>query len=313
MDANELASSIARTERLHTVNYVLAVSLVLLFYDYFLTLPSEIELIWKAKFNIVKVLFLLSRYPTFIDVPVAVYMSVMPDIPRDQCIPLNNISSWLTVLGIGIAEAIILLRTYAIWGRSRKVLFGLSALLAAFYIPSLAITAIFLRPIKAGSPPFPWLTGCFLVGGSPIIFFNFVFLILFETVIVVMTSYKGYKTFLGSRDPLIATLYRDGILFFIFLFLISLTNVLILSLGPNEYQNLITTFQRVMHSLLSCRVLLHVREVNRIQTEGTPLREIRVHSPRTSHSVVHRVGSPIQSSSQPLMIVVDREETTFVA
>jgi hypothetical protein len=90
--------------------------------------------------------------------------------------------------------------------------------------------------LKATAPPFPAIYGCNLSGGSPIVFFDFVLLMLLETgqlrslpesyfssmtrtkVIVVMTTYRVYRKFRHSTDPTIVTLYRDGIFFFICLF-----------------------------------------------------------------------------------------------
>lgn len=38
----------------------------------------KVELIWKAKLGVGKILFLLARYPTFVDVPLVLYCACNP-------------------------------------------------------------------------------------------------------------------------------------------------------------------------------------------------------------------------------------------
>ncbi|KAG8742328.1 hypothetical protein FRC12_015394 [Ceratobasidium sp. 428] len=50
--------------------YLSAAGYVLLLYDYLLTLPDEVRLIWPTSWSLVKVLFLINRYtvPVFLTV-----------------------------------------------------------------------------------------------------------------------------------------------------------------------------------------------------------------------------------------------------
>ena len=42
-------------------------SITLLIYDYILTLPMEVSLIWRAKWTVMKVLYVIQRYLPFED------------------------------------------------------------------------------------------------------------------------------------------------------------------------------------------------------------------------------------------------------
>lgn len=77
---------------------------------------------------------------------------------------------------------------------------------------------------------------------------------------------------------MVAVLYRDGILFFIFMASASLSNALVMALAPvcwmtlptnsncaypvyqAEFIDLLDTFLRISHSLLTCRILLNLRQ-----------------------------------------------------
>ena len=51
----------------------LPLSIAAQFYDYFVTFQREVELVWPSKWNSMKVLFIVSRYSPFLDVPLDVY------------------------------------------------------------------------------------------------------------------------------------------------------------------------------------------------------------------------------------------------
>lgn len=43
------------------------------FFDYFVTLQREVEFVWPSERNFMKILFFISRYSPFLDVPLDVY------------------------------------------------------------------------------------------------------------------------------------------------------------------------------------------------------------------------------------------------
>ncbi|RDB18309.1 hypothetical protein Hypma_000490 [Hypsizygus marmoreus] len=256
-------SLVASATLLQHVKYTNVASFALLLFDYFETLEMEVELIWKSRWGLGKVLFLLARYPTFVDVPLVLYYAMAPNISHEACKRIYDAASWATAFGIGVAEAILILRTYALWGNNRKLLIFLLVLYVAIYIPVIVILVFFLRSLKYGAPPLPTVPGCYPTEGSIILFADFALLMANETIVMILTLYVGVKRFRHSRSRLVITLYRDGIYYFVYLFLISAGNIIVLVAGPPEYVDLLNTFQRVMHSLLSTRILLHVRETAR--------------------------------------------------
>lgn len=220
----------------------------------------EVEFIWTSEWNVGKVLFLLARYTAFVDVPLVLYYALAPNVSHRTCHQVYAVSSYSTALGIAFSEAIMIIRTYALWGNNRKILIFLLTFLGLIAAPVLVILTFFLRSLKYGEPPLPTVTGCYPTEGSIILFADFVLLISLETVIMALTLWIGVKRFRHSHNRLVYTLYRDGIFFFVYLFLISAGNIIVLVAGPPEYVDLLNTFQRVMHSVLSTRVMLHVRD-----------------------------------------------------
>ncbi|EJD35189.1 hypothetical protein AURDEDRAFT_175767 [Auricularia subglabra TFB-10046 SS5] len=128
-------------------------------------------------------------------------------------------------------------------------------LTALFVVPYVRNT-IFVR----ASQLVPSLKGCVIAQSPRRIAFGWMTLTLFELVIVILTLIKGIEQFrLGHASNLITSLYRDGILYFIYLFALSLGNMLSIFIAPSEYVVLFGVAQRAFNAILSCRIIMHLQ------------------------------------------------------
>uniref|UniRef100_A0A8H8CFU3 DUF6533 domain-containing protein n=1 Tax=Psilocybe cubensis TaxID=181762 RepID=A0A8H8CFU3_PSICU len=123
------------------------------------------------------------------------------------------------------------------------------------FIPAIVVTRI---EVASFVYVFSELPGCHLASASEIIIVAYIFLGLSETVMAVLTAIKAYRHFQNSRSGWITKLYREGLLFYLYLVSISLANVLVPILAPRIFGSWLATPQRVMHSVLCNRVLLHI-------------------------------------------------------
>ncbi|KAF8055182.1 hypothetical protein FPV67DRAFT_1680733 [Lyophyllum atratum] len=272
-------SLVVSASRLQTVKYINVASGAVLVFDYFQTFAMEVEFFWTPEWNIGKVLYLFARYTAFFDVPLVIYYALASNVSHKTCYQVYAVSAYSTLIGIAFSEAIMILRTYGLWANNRKILIFLLTFLAFIVIPALIILSIFLKSLKYGAPPLPTVTGCYPTAGSIVLFVDFVLIILLECTIMSLTVWIGVKHFRHSRNRLVYTLYRDGIFFFVYLFLISAGNIVVLVAGPPEYVDLLNTFQRVMHSILSTRIMLHVRDTARSDT----LSQVQTRDPRSTY------------------------------
>jgi len=136
-------------------------------------------------------------------------------------------------------------------------------------------------------PPSQDVPGCYLIKQKTI-FPVFVFIMVFETLILALTLIKGIQHFRGTKSTLVSVLYRDGIrnyiyartttlvsvlyrdgiMNYIYLCVLSIVNVSVLLTVPHGYTTLLTAFQRAIHSILSARILLHLREAAVIRSKN---------------------------------------------
>ncbi|KAJ7733411.1 hypothetical protein DFH07DRAFT_780632 [Mycena maculata] len=251
-DSESMMARVSSALLLQQVKYMDVASMTILLFDYFLSLNLEVSLIWGSKWSFTKILYMCSRYSPFIDVPVVLAYELTVNINNKMYPRLTNTLGG-TFFGIATAEAILVLRTYALMGCSARAL----TILVVQYVS-----------LEFGLPPLSVIVGCHLVDGSIILVVAFICALFNETVLMICTLWVGVKRFRHSHNPLIKTLYRDGISYFVLLFLISAGNLAVLIWGPIELVDLFNTFLRVMHSVLSTRIVLHVREVNQRELQN---------------------------------------------
>ncbi|KAI0088074.1 hypothetical protein BDY19DRAFT_208207 [Irpex rosettiformis] len=215
-------------------------SVVVLAYDWLLVLDNEVAFIWTKSWSFLKCIYLISRYTPWVDVILTLYYSFHSSLGTEACHRIDIMVTLLLAAGLWISELILVWRTYVIWGKSRRVLFGLGGM----WLVSI--------------PP----AGCYVGSSNFLAAGDFILLVLAEIVIVILTLIKGIqhvRTMTGMT-PVITTLYRDGVLFFICLLVISLVNILVPLLESQHKASIsLAMFLRVMHSTLCCRVLLNIR------------------------------------------------------
>ncbi|KAJ7167838.1 hypothetical protein C8R46DRAFT_1191865 [Mycena filopes] len=245
---------------------LLAAAAAVLFFDYCLMLNLEVSHIWPSRWSLTKILYFLSRYSAFVDIPLTIYYLNPPDnLPLKVCTAVNIAIAVGNVFGVAIAEAILFLRTYALSGRSRWFL----AIFGSLYVMSVGGGAVsvwlFLRSVDY-LPPIPGFGGCLAVGTNfPLVAASVAASLAYETVLMAYTLHIWRKTYRHQNNALVSTLYGDGVTYYVLLFLGSATNLAMILTAPDEIRLLLNTPLRVLHSLLSTRVLLHLRETERQQ------------------------------------------------
>ncbi|KAI0746610.1 hypothetical protein C8Q80DRAFT_781989 [Daedaleopsis nitida] len=91
----------------------------------------------------------------------------------------------------------------------------------------------------------------------------FLLLMIAETNIFVLTILKRYLEPVdrkGRTGRLFYTMYRDGTHFYAIVLAISVVNIFVMLLAPQELSTFVQTPLRVVHSSLCARVMLNIRK-----------------------------------------------------
>ncbi|TDL25195.1 hypothetical protein BD410DRAFT_837425 [Rickenella mellea] len=245
-------------ERAHcSETYLRAVAAVtVVIWDYLLTLPGEVELVWVSRWKASTVLFVLNRYMVFIDPIMLLYASIFAGGDSRACEKLFRTAGFLAGFGFITGQCILMLRAYAVWGSHYKKFFAI--LFCVFFCTFGAclwvISTYLLGVTSIPNPVLGW-KGCT---------FHFANRNAWIDLVLVATVESVFRTFQhipDTRRPLMSTIYRDGLLYYFFILGSTIANITVMLATPLQRNGTLVIVQRVLHSVLCNRVLLHIREV----------------------------------------------------
>ncbi|KAA1476605.1 hypothetical protein DENSPDRAFT_874728 [Dentipellis sp. KUC8613] len=234
---------------------------VVSFYDFVLNLSDEVDLVWRSRWNTVKILYLLNRYFAFVNIVIGVYQEVGYHMSSSRCHSLYTATAWVIAYGIGISEMVLIFRTWALWGKHNRlactivILFVVCWVVLSIYVEEFTRSLVFVQ-INTISPG---LRGCFIVKASKVLCVCWSIALAYETLIVGLTLIKAFQNFRHSTSLLLLTIYRDGVLSYISLLVSSIANVLVIRLAPPGYMNLLFGIQHALHIVLTSRLILNIR------------------------------------------------------
>ncbi|KAF4605849.1 hypothetical protein EYR40_004639 [Pleurotus pulmonarius] len=201
-------------------------------YDYLITFGDEVTFIWAEPKSIGTFLYFLARYPAFVDLVLSLYVRITLGLPVQQCVALDHVMGWMFLVGIAVAEIIMIMRVWSLWGRTRFMTIFLSILTVATLIAGVTVlgvsreslTFVSMRDIA------PNISGCYPLGSNGAMSVDYAILMGFEANIVssllsrpLPTQIPHYKAQLrGSHlinpTSLIDLFIRDGVIYFVGLF-----------------------------------------------------------------------------------------------
>jgi hypothetical protein len=229
-------------------------------WDYILTFGMEVELVWKSEWNFMKGLYLFQRYLPFIDtVWLGSYRQTGTNLTEDTCLKLGY-SGVSVVVGIAASEMILTLRTWTVWDRNKRLGIILLIIFNLAWISSLVIIVRFNNSLTYGAPPYPGFNGCFLTYANQDVVYTWVILLIWDALLLMLMLVPAFRAYRhGGNSTLIKLVYGEGIVYYLYLFALSCINVIVFKTLPLQYQLLLTPVERVVHSMLTSHVLLHIR------------------------------------------------------
>ncbi|KAF8530553.1 hypothetical protein BU17DRAFT_79385 [Hysterangium stoloniferum] len=130
------------------------VGYTILLYDYFLTIGTEVDLIWPTPRSAGKGLFYATKYSALLDGALLLYLRLAPlGTTPSTCELLYKLSAEMISAGIIVAQFVLAFRTWAVWERNSIV--GVSLLCAApilscpiGYITYLGLLSVTCKPLS---------------------------------------------------------------------------------------------------------------------------------------------------------------------
>ncbi|KAF5326998.1 hypothetical protein D9619_004739 [Psilocybe cf. subviscida] len=276
------------------VPYVDMAACVIFVWDYILTFELEFEHIWKAKWNVIKVVYLVQRYLPFIDsCYLGMYRQLAYHIPLKECRILPFASGLTSIVGISLAESF---RVYAVWARNKYIAMGL--IIVGMVLTGMAGMSIYADSLKFFDLSTVGLNrpGCFVIaaGGGNSIVLIWTALMAWNTLTMVLMLIPGYRVYrTGIKSELWSVLFKD---------VLSILNIIFATNPRPALRVVITVLERTLHTVLASRVTLHMREQVTRGREKTAATEVELQTTRINF--YHPSKQADNSTVQPLSSVL---------
>ncbi|KAG2130691.1 hypothetical protein DEU56DRAFT_464700 [Suillus clintonianus] len=244
-----------------TIAYVEAASTAALLFDFCITFDSEVRWTWRRKWGIVRMAFVISRY-----MPIATFIMQLYYTVESTHGGISHpgryivINGTMNILGSVAADALLVARTHAFcaWGKS---------ILIAISLFNMVIVATTLKILHdlASEPGNSIRYGVFQ--GEQRVSIVYGLLAIYQLVLMSLTLHKRFKFYRQENEntPLVATVYRDGVIYMLCIALTSMANCVGMVMLPLSYTFLFYCPQAVVHSVLASRILFNLRATNESQ------------------------------------------------
>ncbi|KAF7783287.1 hypothetical protein Agabi119p4_2663 [Agaricus bisporus var. burnettii] len=252
-------------------NYATLAAFMAVYFDWLLTFDSEVKLIWNAQGIKMKILYLLTRYlPLSFFLPYLYYR--FGNATSSECKTLlDGIGSMFVVSAI-CAALVVAIRTWAIRGMSKPItyiLFGTYAVTASLILGFFVVGS--LKDTTHYEDPTGILMGCIPDYGGVYLPASFVVHAAYDAIILLLMLIRAALLYRWGRNSrLFQALCRDGIMFYVYITVVAITNVVLL-FSQGDYDAFMLPFQAAIRSISACRILLHVRmQYEELQLKGLP-------------------------------------------
>ncbi|KAI0036313.1 hypothetical protein K488DRAFT_41490 [Vararia minispora EC-137] len=224
-------------------------------WDWLISFRTEYRLIWKANWTPIKFVYTFCRYWVILITPYVLWCFCV-DHSLSTCQRVYRSPVILAMWNQLSAECILLIRTYAFFGRDKRLLAVLCAMLLGVTVYQLYVGVNRMLPL-------PFVSGnegpCFpmsIPGQADILGF-FVAPFCFDTLITVATLGKAFsmRRRNGPSSRLVTLFLREGIFYFILISIANLVNGAFYFQPKADMSAIMIPLSVLLSPLLACRLV----------------------------------------------------------
>ncbi|KAJ8594313.1 hypothetical protein M405DRAFT_784766 [Rhizopogon salebrosus TDB-379] len=249
------------------VKYLSVIGPTILVYDWLLTIDSELTHVWSRRWGIIEILYIITRYLPFVDTPVMlIYHFYLVNPSIETCHVALTAQVLMYGFGFVISQQIFMVRTWAVWERSKAV--GLFLFIQSF---TTSVVGLYCNGIYGNSLTFFQdynLGGCFVLTSSKLVILAFCLSQLNQLTYLVLMVLKTYPTARSERriTHLSNVILQDGVFFYVMLSSLYVV-VMIFLFQPGIMSTVLTVPTRVCQSIFATRIILHIRDADKRKTK----------------------------------------------
>lgn len=251
-------------QHIQASRYLSAAGLVFMLYDHLLTFGDEVEYVWSSRWTLPKGLFLFVRYL----VPTAMIINsyqmsglsqmILPDI---FCVVWLCVAAYLGLITIAISNFIVLLRLWVLWDRNRRLMAWTILYYVLTQIATIACSTIVIGKMIPAISFQKTLGICILSDRAHIALF-WAPGIFFEVMVFITTFWNAVGRPQDRNSPFVKAMYRDGLAYFMILFSLRMTNLLLALFAPLSLIFLGCFFIWASTTVTLTRLVLNLRRMS---------------------------------------------------
>ncbi|KAJ7651761.1 hypothetical protein B0H17DRAFT_1102069 [Mycena rosella] len=272
-DHYSAADAVDYVDLTYISNYVLYATACLLVYEWVTSLDDEVNRIWTLKWRAPKILYMLNTY--FIR-PLLLCLWILADFPGTSPEFCRIYAYWQMIplrLAILVAQALVVIRVWAIYNNSRRMFWVLTTLYTLEVIAVTTCVAIATMDTQGVAQPVPLSCDLNSISGYLLKYSatgTWLAPVCFEFIMVLITLAKlvprwkfGSKGFLGSGgNATLDILARDSLIYFGFIFTFSLTNSVIYELSFSaHYHSILLGPTSAISCIAVSRMMINMRSL----------------------------------------------------
>ncbi|EIM89211.1 uncharacterized protein STEHIDRAFT_154890 [Stereum hirsutum FP-91666 SS1] len=291
-------------------NYTIVSATILWLYDFFQTLPAEIEAMWSKKLTITAAIFFVDRYG-FGGARLLELAYNVPGSGSDKgCNVLNLMSTVFFLPSILATNLLFALRIYAICGRSKLILCVASILIFSRFAVDIWQAGLSTGISTRGSQ-YESLSLCLSYAPHGDVYEHVIAVLLalaFDVFVFAVTLFKTVHQVIAMRKfghrSIAEVVLRDGTLYFITIVLLAVAatilNLLSISQGSSQAFNVMSEimapFFSVLPNILTNRLVLNLRNVDQNRSTHSSALETRPFEAAPARSrFLGNIGEPLDS------------------
>lgn len=233
---------------------------------------DEIEFVWTSELGLATLLYYATRYTAVPELCVQM-LFMFGHLDDFTCRVFSGYISLSIALGMIMAQGILVLRTWALWNGSRKLIIILSiagAIATAAHLYLNVQWIVHTQVIARGSID-PGASGCEILKRYESLYIGWIVFCVFDVGLIFLTFVRyrqdgmpglSIPMRLQSKVPhskLLSLLYRDAFIYFTLMLLFAAGNLAFTLPVADEYCTLLYGTERLIYSSLACRIVRNLR------------------------------------------------------
>jgi len=256
-------------ESLWATRYLTLAGLVVCVWDTVLTFPQELDLVWRTRLTVPKIAYLINKYAVcgFLGFFFS-NMTSQGDTTMTRCASSMFVLAVVGVVSIALANGLVLLRVYVLWGRRRVIGIALVGGYAVTYALVLAFVILSAQSLHDNASYNSEFESCVVAKNPRLLVGVWAPILANDIYAFALIFINALDRPRGLDEQIVKVLYRDGLTLFIIVLFLRLMDLVISAAAPAALTFLGLAFVWAMVTVIVSRLILKLYAAEEVQRRG---------------------------------------------